>query len=92
MSYPYEQKETHQFITSETNIVDIKPGLHINCGAATLPLHEEGGWALVGGGRAIGGSHVKNAALKLSERMKQCGKQDDIRWHFMKPSVENYHG
>lgn len=64
-------RETHQTITAETNIVDIKPELHINCGAATLPLHEEGGWALVGGGRAIGGSQAKHEALKLSARMKR---------------------
>lgn len=65
-------RDTHQTITAETNVLAIKPGLHINCGEATLPIHEEGGWALVCGGRAIGGSQAKHEALKLSARMKRC--------------------
>lgn len=65
-------RDTHQTITAETNILDIKPDLNVNCGDATLVLHEEGGWALPGGGRSIGGDQVKSSALSLAATMKRC--------------------
>jgi hypothetical protein len=68
-------RDTHQTITAETNILDIKPDLNVNCGDATLVLHEEGGWALPGGGRSIGGDQVKSSALNLAATIKRCKSQ-----------------
>lgn len=68
----YVYKKTAQIITAETNILDIKPSLNVDCGDATLVLHDDGGWALPGGGRSIGGDQVKSSALSLNATIKRC--------------------
>lgn len=73
MSAEYEQRNTHQTITTETNVLDIKPELHIKCGAATLPVHDDGGWALPGGGRVTNRDQAKSEALFLSAVLKGIG-------------------
>ena len=63
-------RETHQTITAETNILDIKPELNVNCGDATLVLHDEGGWALPGGGRVTNRDQAKSEALYFNAVLK----------------------
>jgi hypothetical protein len=66
-------KNTHQTITAETNVLDIKLNLNINCGDATLPIHEDGGWSLPGGGRVTNRDQAKSEALFLSAVLKGVG-------------------
>jgi hypothetical protein len=63
-------KQTHQTITAETNVLDIKTNLGINCGDATLILHNDGGWALPGGGRVTNRDQAKSEALFYSAILK----------------------
>lgn len=61
----YVYRKTAQAITAETNILDIKPSLNVDCGDATLVFHDDGG-------RSIGGDQVKSSALSLNATMKRC--------------------
>jgi hypothetical protein len=66
-------KNTHQTITADTNVLDINPHLSINCGDATLPKHDDGGWSLPGGGRVTNHDQAKSEALFLSATLKGMG-------------------
>jgi hypothetical protein len=66
-------KQTHQTITAETNVLDIKTNLGINCGDATLILHNDGGWSLPGGSRVTNRDQVKSEALFCSAVLKGIG-------------------